>query len=84
MELKFVRGNSLKEGGYVLIDEEVCRIKEVEKSKSGKHGAGNHASCAERLAGPQSSQPGGTHCDQGSAQNYARYWLNALLGHKFL
>jgi translation initiation factor 5A len=40
MELKFVRGNSLKEGGYVLIDDEVCRIKEVEKSKSGKHGAG--------------------------------------------
>lgn len=40
MEVKFVKGNSIKEGGYVLIDDEVCRIKEIEKSKSGKHGAG--------------------------------------------
>ena len=30
---------SLKIGGYVIIDEEPCRIVEYEKSKPGKHGA---------------------------------------------
>jgi len=30
---------SLKIGGYVIIDDEPCRIVEYEKSKPGKHGA---------------------------------------------
>ena len=38
-EKKFVNVGSLKIGGYVLIDEAVCQIKSVEKSKPGKHGA---------------------------------------------
>lgn len=38
-EKKFVRIGQLKENGYVLIDDSVCQIKEVEKSKPGKHGS---------------------------------------------
>ena len=30
---------SLKEGSFVVIDEEPCKIVEVEKSKPGKHGS---------------------------------------------
>ncbi|MBS7659438.1 MAG: translation initiation factor IF-5A [Candidatus Bathyarchaeia archaeon] len=30
---------SLKEGGYVIIDNEPCRIVEITKSKPGKHGS---------------------------------------------
>lgn len=30
---------SLKEGSYIIIDGEACRIVEVEKSKPGKHGS---------------------------------------------
>jgi len=30
---------SLKEGSYIIIDGEPCRIVEVEKSKPGKHGS---------------------------------------------
>ena len=29
----------MKPGNYVLIDEEVCQVKSIEKSKPGKHGA---------------------------------------------
>lgn len=38
-EKKFVQAGTLKPGNYVLIDEEVCQVKSVEKSKPGKHGA---------------------------------------------
>lgn len=30
---------SLKEGGYIIIDDEPCRIVEITKSKPGKHGS---------------------------------------------
>ena len=30
---------SLKEGSYILIDGEACKVVEVEKSKPGKHGS---------------------------------------------
>lgn len=30
---------SLREGGYILVDGEPCRIVEITKSKPGKHGA---------------------------------------------
>ena len=30
---------SLKEGSYIIIDNEPCKIVEVEKSKPGKHGS---------------------------------------------
>ena len=38
-EKKFEGAGSLKPGGHVLIDGEVCQVKSVEKSKPGKHGA---------------------------------------------
>ena len=38
-EKKFEQAGSLKPGHLVLIDEEVCQVKSVEKSKPGKHGA---------------------------------------------
>ncbi len=38
-EKKFDQAGSLKPGMLVLIDEEVCQVKSVEKSKPGKHGA---------------------------------------------
>ncbi len=38
-EKKFVQAGSLKPGNYVLIDDEVCQVKSVEKSKPGKHGS---------------------------------------------
>jgi translation initiation factor 5A len=34
-----VDAGSLKEGSFVVIDEEPCKIVEVEKSKPGKHGS---------------------------------------------
>jgi len=34
-----VEAGSLKEGSFVVIDEEPCKIVEVEKSKPGKHGS---------------------------------------------
>lgn len=37
-EKKFVSVNQLKEGSYVLIDGFPCQIKDIEKSKPGKHG----------------------------------------------
>ncbi len=38
-EKKFVKVGQLKENGYVLIDGFVCQIREIEKSKPGKHGS---------------------------------------------
>ena len=38
-EKQFKTAGQLKEGGYVLVDGTVCRVKEVEKSKAGKHGS---------------------------------------------
>ena len=39
VEKKFVSVGSLKEGGYVLIEDDCCQIKNIEKSKPGKHGS---------------------------------------------
>ena len=39
MSRKPVDAGSLKEGSFVVIDEEPCKIVEVEKSKPGKHGS---------------------------------------------
>jgi translation initiation factor 5A len=39
MEKKFGKVGQLKEGNYVLVDDAVCQIKGIEKSKPGKHGA---------------------------------------------
>ncbi|MEM0232670.1 MAG: translation initiation factor IF-5A [Candidatus Nezhaarchaeales archaeon] len=39
MTRKPVDAGSLKEGSFVVIDEEPCRIVEVERSKPGKHGS---------------------------------------------
>lgn len=39
MEKKFVAVNELRAGGYVIIDELICKIVEIEKSKPGKHGS---------------------------------------------
>lgn len=39
MEKKFIKVGQLKEGNYVLIDDTVCQIRAIEKSKPGKHGA---------------------------------------------
>lgn len=38
-EKKFVSIGALRPGSYVLIDDCVCQIKGIEKSKPGKHGA---------------------------------------------
>lgn len=38
-EKSFKKVSQLKEGNYVLIDGEVCKIKNIEKSKPGRHGA---------------------------------------------
>lgn len=35
----FTTAKDLREGNYLLIDDIPCRIMEIEKSKSGKHGA---------------------------------------------
>ena len=39
MEKKFVKVGQLKENSYVLIDDVVCRIVSIDKSKPGKHGS---------------------------------------------
>lgn len=39
MEKKFMQAGHLKPGNYVLIDDFVCQVKSVEKSKPGKHGS---------------------------------------------
>lgn len=38
-EKKFGQAGQLKSGSFVLIDEKVCQVRTVEKSKPGKHGA---------------------------------------------
>jgi len=38
-EKKFSNAGSLKVGSYVLIDDFACTVKNVEKSKPGKHGS---------------------------------------------
>jgi len=38
-EKKFADAGHLKPGSYVLIEDEPCQVKSVEKSKPGKHGA---------------------------------------------
>lgn len=39
MEKKFIKVGQLREGNYVLIDDTICQIRAIEKSKPGKHGA---------------------------------------------
>lgn len=39
MSRKPIDAGSLKEGSFIVIDEEPCKIVEVEKSKPGKHGS---------------------------------------------
>jgi len=39
MSTKYVEVGELKEGSYVVIDGEPCRVVEIEKSKTGKHGS---------------------------------------------
>ncbi|MDH5815856.1 MAG: translation initiation factor IF-5A [Candidatus Nezhaarchaeota archaeon] len=39
MTKKPVDAGSLKEGSFIVIDEEPCKIVEVERSKPGKHGS---------------------------------------------
>ncbi|MEM0360513.1 MAG: translation initiation factor IF-5A [Candidatus Diapherotrites archaeon] len=39
VEKIFKQAGQLKEGNYMLIDGEPCKIKAIEKSKPGKHGA---------------------------------------------
>ncbi len=38
-EKAFKKVSQLKEGNYLLIEDEVCKIKSIEKSKPGRHGA---------------------------------------------
>ena len=38
-EKTFATAKDLREGNYLLIDGTACRVVEIEKSKSGKHGA---------------------------------------------
>jgi len=38
-EVKNVNASSVKEGGYILIDDHACVVKSVQKSKTGKHGS---------------------------------------------
>lgn len=39
MSVKPVTAGSLKEGSFIVIDGEPCKIVEIEKSKTGKHGS---------------------------------------------
>ncbi|MEM2678593.1 MAG: translation initiation factor IF-5A, partial [Thermofilaceae archaeon] len=39
MSTKPVDAGSLKEGSFVVVDSEPCRVTEVERSKTGKHGS---------------------------------------------
>ncbi len=38
MSTKIVSAGSIKEGGYILIDNAACKVVSAETSKSGKHG----------------------------------------------
>lgn len=39
MSVKPIDVGSIKEGSYIMIDGEPCKVVEVEKSKTGKHGS---------------------------------------------
>ncbi|MEM1544942.1 MAG: translation initiation factor IF-5A [Candidatus Methanomethylicia archaeon] len=39
MSVKPIDVGSIKEGSYIIIDGEPCKVVEVEKSKTGKHGS---------------------------------------------
>lgn len=39
VEKKFAKAGQVKPGSYVLVDGTVCQIKDIEKSKPGKHGS---------------------------------------------
>jgi len=39
MSTRPAEAGEIKEGSYVMIDGEPCRVVEVEKSKTGKHGS---------------------------------------------
>ncbi|MFP3190438.1 MAG: translation initiation factor IF-5A [Thermoproteota archaeon] len=39
MSVKITDAGSIKEGSYIVIDDVPCRVVEVEKSKTGKHGS---------------------------------------------
>lgn len=39
MTTKLVQASTIKEGGYVIIDNAPCRVTNVQISKTGKHGA---------------------------------------------
>lgn len=39
MEKRFVKTSHLKPGSYLLVDDQVCQVKDVDISKPGKHGA---------------------------------------------
>jgi translation initiation factor 5A len=36
---QFKSVSQLKSNGYLLVDDNVCRVKDIEKSKAGKHGS---------------------------------------------
>lgn len=39
MEKKFMQATHLKPGNYLMIDEFICQVRAIEKSKPGKHGS---------------------------------------------
>jgi translation initiation factor 5A len=39
MSVKIAEAGSIKEGSYIVIEDVPCRVVEVEKSKTGKHGS---------------------------------------------
>ncbi|MBM1154780.1 translation initiation factor IF-5A [archaeon] len=39
MSVRYVDLGSIKEGQYIVMDDEVCRVVSVDKSKPGKHGS---------------------------------------------
>lgn len=39
MTTRYAEVGELKEGSYIVIDGEPCRVVEIEKSKTGKHGS---------------------------------------------
>lgn len=39
MSVKIAEAGSIKEGSYIVIEDTPCRVVEVEKSKTGKHGS---------------------------------------------
>jgi len=38
-DVRYSEAGAVKEGSYIVIDGEACRVVEVEKSKTGKHGS---------------------------------------------